>query len=98
MERELESDEQRRDSARGLLEQQKAQEAHHKEVEREAVCAANELGRKYVSGSTASGSEVPPGVSPIQHVQAAADSLARVLHSRQSELTRAKEEQEQVSA
>ena len=69
-----------------MLEQEKAQEAHMQKVEASAKAFMEELNLKYHI-TTGMGT----GQSCSEHMQAAVDGLTRVQHSRQSELSAAKE-------
>ena len=95
MEAEIEQAERARDSATGMLEQQRAQEAHHKKVEEEAQTAATEMEQRYLSKGDSAGRQ--PTQTPIAYVQEVAEALARVLSNRQSELRDSKEERQRLT-
>lgn len=86
----MEHAEGKRDRARGSLEQERAVEVQNRRTEAEAKELIESMDSNYHLGSGG----LPAGASPADHAQAALDSLARVLQSRESDLAGAKVERQ----
>lgn len=106
VEGEIENAERRRDQARAMLESERAKEAHHKQVQQEAVSLASQIEASYQlpaggagggGGGSGAGGGGSGGLSPAERAQQAADGLLRVRTAREAELQRAKDERQSVS-
>lgn len=91
VESEIERAEVLRDKQRGLFEQERAQEVHHKKLEAEALSVIDQLDREYTLVLSAGTQAAQTAAQRAAH---AGDALGRVLLARQAELTRAKEERQ----